>query len=65
MAEEDIVQTAAKVNIWQKITNRGLMSFVLVARIIGCALEITLAPSWTPACAGVTVWAARGVALSC
>ncbi|EKF10130.1 hypothetical protein TH2_02150 [Thalassospira profundimaris WP0211] len=55
LAEEDIVQTAAKVNIWQKITNRGLMSFVLVARIIGCALATALARLWTPACAGVTV----------
>jgi len=48
VAEEDIVQTGAKVNIWQKITNRGLMTFVLVARIIGCALAAALAPSWTP-----------------
>jgi len=31
------------------------MTFVLVARILGCALATALAPSWTPAQAGIYV----------
>ncbi|HAI32177.1 MAG TPA: hypothetical protein DCM48_22090 [Thalassospira sp.] len=50
---------------------QGFNDLSLVEQTLKCALATattrftSLAPSWTPACAGVTVWAAKGCALSC